>query len=370
MTDLNDGGNADVMDPFDSMDAIYDEIAERDEPTEEQDSGPARDESGRFAKTESTEEQAHVEDEPTEEEAAAEAEDTDQPEDEGEAEPTEAIDPPVSWSAEAKAKFAEAPPEVQAEILKREADFERGIAQKGQELSALRQQTTEMEQALSPVLQAWQQNGIAPAVGVQRLVAADAYLQRDPIGGLQQIAQAYGVDLQSLVDVPETSEDIHPHIKAQLQAHDKFIQTYQQQQQQAEQQRQQAETQQIVSEIESFASATGADGKPAHPHFDAVFDDIKAILPSMKQANPSTPVSELLKQCYDKAVWANSTTRDAILKAERAKQTAQQTEEKSKAAKEAKRAAKGNVKGRGEPVSIKGGSWEDTMDALGERLTG
>ena len=198
---------------------------------------------------------------------------------------------------------------------------------------------------------------------MQRLVAADAYLQRDPVGGLQQIAQAYGVDLQSLVDGDGQPAPVNPQIQAQLQAHDKFIQEFQQRQQQDE-------TNRIVSDIDSFASATGADGKPAHPHFDAVFDDMKTLLPAMKQANPSAPVSELLKQCYDKAVWANPITRDAILKAERAQQTQKQTEEKSKAAKEAKRAAKGNVKGRGEPVSTKGKSWEETMEELGERLTG
>ncbi|PKR56350.1 hypothetical protein [Thalassospira lohafexi] len=360
---LNDGGSTDVTDPFDSMDAIYDQITEADEPTGEEDTGPSRDEGGRFAKKESAEDEAHVEDEPAEEGAADEAEDTDQPEEEGEAEPVEAIDPPVSWSAEAKAKFAELPPEVQQEVLKRESDFERGIAQKGQELSTLRQQTSEMEQALSPVMSAWQQNGIPPAVGVQRLVAADAYLQRDPVGGLQQIAQAYGVDLQSLVDGEGQPAPVNPHIQAQLQAHDNFIRNFQQQQQQSE-------TDRIVSDIDSFASATGADGKPAHPHFEAVFDDIKTMLPAVKQANPTAPVADLLKQCYDKAVWGNPTTRDAILKAERDQTAQKQTAEKSKAAKEAKRAAKGNVKGRGEPVETAGKSWEETLDAVGERLTG
>ncbi|WP_417814058.1 hypothetical protein [Thalassospira alkalitolerans] len=366
MDDLNDGDATDVQDPFDSMDDIYDQIMDSEnEPAEEQSLGPSRDESGRFAKTESTEDAAHVEeDEPAEEEAADQADDTDQPEEKGTDEPATVIDPPISWSAEAKAKFAEAPPEIQREVLKREADFERGIAQKGQELSTLRQQTSEMEQALSPVLSTWQQNGVAPAVGVQRLVAADAYLQRDPVGGLQQIARAYGVDLQSLSDGDGNDPaPVNPQIQAQLQAHDQFIRNFQLQQQQTE-------TNRIASDIDAFASAMGADGQPAHPHFDAVFDDIKMMLPALKQANPTATISDLVKQSYEKAVWANPTTRDAILKAERAQQAKKQTEERSKAAKDAKRAAKGNVRGRGEPVSPGGKTWEETIDEIGSRLSG
>jgi len=63
----------------------------------------------------------------------------DQPETQKAAEPQpEAIEPPSSWSAEVKAKWATLPPDVQRYVLDRESQTHKAITEKG---SALRSMT-------------------------------------------------------------------------------------------------------------------------------------------------------------------------------------------------------------------------------------
>lgn len=94
--------------------------------------------------------------EPTEDtEAATTAEDApseaDEPGDEGtegeeEAEPVAAMDPPAWWKAEAKAKFAELPPELQAVVHEQETVRERVVSEaKAQAAETVRAAQKEME---------------------------------------------------------------------------------------------------------------------------------------------------------------------------------------------------------------------------------
>jgi hypothetical protein len=91
------------------------------------------------------------EQEPAEGEVAEEADDeTDIEEEVDDLPPIEA---PVSWDAEAKAKFAELPRDVQEIVQKREADRERFVQQKSQEATRARQ---EVEQAALQQLAAYE----------------------------------------------------------------------------------------------------------------------------------------------------------------------------------------------------------------------
>jgi hypothetical protein len=86
-----------------------------------------------------------IQDEPAEGEQAEPADEADdEPEIEEEADDLPPIDPPVSWDAEAKAKFAELPRDAQEVIAKRESERERFVQQKSQEAARARQ---EIEQA-------------------------------------------------------------------------------------------------------------------------------------------------------------------------------------------------------------------------------
>lgn len=90
-----------------------------------------------------------------EELSEAEADEAEAEADQEEAEEAEEtlppIDPPVSWDAEAKAKFAELPRDLQETVQKREAERERFVQQKSQE--ATRAQHTALQQAQAELAQ-------------------------------------------------------------------------------------------------------------------------------------------------------------------------------------------------------------------------
>lgn len=95
--------------------------------TGEEDTARARDpETGRFAKSEA--EAASEEGEADAEDAAPEEASGD--EEEEQAEPETAIDPPSSWTAEAKEVFAKLPPDLQSYVAERESERERGLNSK------------------------------------------------------------------------------------------------------------------------------------------------------------------------------------------------------------------------------------------------
>src|SRR5690349_12123700 len=87
------------------------------------------------------EEEQPTEGEPEEGEAEEAADET---EVEEEADDLPPIDAPVSWDAEAKAKFADLPRDVQEVVAKRESERERFVQQKSQEATRAR---AEIEQS-------------------------------------------------------------------------------------------------------------------------------------------------------------------------------------------------------------------------------
>mgnify|MGYP001556217125 CR=1 FL=1 len=107
------------------------------------------------------------------------------------------IDAPVSWDAEAKAKFAELPRELQETVAKRETERERFVQQKSQE--AKQAQQSALQQAQSELAQinaayAEQLQHIAQSVTVQE---PDPMLQvTDPVAYAQQMRAARQADAQ------------------------------------------------------------------------------------------------------------------------------------------------------------------------------
>jgi len=141
------------------------------------------------------------EEEPAEGETAEEAED--EPEIEEEADDLPPIEAPVSWDAEAKAKFAELPRDVQEYVSKREGERERFVQQKSQEATraktdALQQATSELAQIEQSYAQQFQQlaaqlNPQAPDPAILRINPEAFYAQeaeyRAKIAQQQQLQQ-------------------------------------------------------------------------------------------------------------------------------------------------------------------------------------
>jgi hypothetical protein len=114
----------------------------------------------------------------------------------------------------------------------------------------------------------------------------------------------------------------------------------------------------------------GQDGQPLRPFILDVLDEMQAIIPQIRNANPGLAHSQVLQSAYDRAVWANPETRSVL---QQQAQTAE--DERRRAANqsrvtEARRATAANIPSR--PTSSgatpKPGRMEDTILEEARRL--
>lgn len=228
---------------------------------------------------------------------------------------------PNTWKKEAKEAWAKADPVIRAEVARREADFHKGIEQ----YKSAAQYAQAIDMAISPYKQTMQKLGISPDKAIAELMSADHKLRYGTAGEKQayfmQLAQNYGVDLSSAAEV---QRNIDPNLyKLELQNR--------QLQEQLQAHQNQAQYQlhnSLNSEINQFAS------DPKNVHFEAVRGHMSALL----QAGQV----QTLQDAYDQAVYANPTTRAAMLQ----QQQQALREEAAKKAQVAKQAASVNVRSR------------------------
>ena len=231
--------------------------------------------------------------------------------------------PPAAWSAAAKAKFATLDPEVQAEVVKREKDVDRGLQERAGQLKRYEP----LETVIAPVRDRLAMAGVSEAQYFGALAAADAAL-RDPNrrqAAFAQLAQQYGIQLpqgsqQGQQPVPQAQ--MHPAIAALSQQVQALTQHHQQAQQQAEA----AAQAKVTTSIEAFKS------DPANLYFENVKGRMAALLQTGQAAD--------LKDAYEQACWADPSVRPLM------GQTAQASAAASSSAKvQQARAAAGSVVG-------------------------
>ncbi len=228
--------------------------------------------------------------------------------------------PPAGWTAEAKAEWSKLSPALKAAVLKREVE----IASGGRQWS---EEKRRYEGVLSPVAQAASRRGISTEEGIQRLVAAQNRLDENPAQAIKWLAQSYGVDLATLAGQPpaegvrEQSPDIAALVRQAVQP---MLAPLQERFYAEDNARQQS----TVNLVTDFAASPGRE------HFPAVQEEIMAMIPQIKTMNPAWSPDKVLQEAYDRAVYANPTTRAAVLAANEAQAEAKrQTEAKARAAK-------------------------------------
>lgn len=209
-------GNPADSNPADAFNAIAEEML-GDTPQEEEE--PAADE-------------GEPSDELTEDDIAAEEEADDLP----------PIDAPVSWDAEAKAKFAELPRELQETVTKREAERERFVQQKSQEAARAR---SEVETVAMQQLAAYERQ---VAEQLQYFAAQSEVAKPDPaLLAADPVAYAYQ---------QRKYDDAQAQRQAAQQQAQQFAQQAQQREAYAEQVRLQQEHQTIVEHFPEYADPT------------------------------------------------------------------------------------------------------------------
>lgn len=207
-------------------------------------------------------------------------------------EPERTILPPRSWTAAAKAKFNALDPDVQQEVLRREKEIDDGKAQ----WDTQAQEYNRYKALYEPIKDRLTLSGIDQFAYTQALIKADELLRTNPQQGFQQLAQLYGFN-------PNQGQAQQP-LQYQAPA-DPALQALQQQVQQLTQQKatedaakEQAELQTLRTEIEAFRA------DPQHMYFDNVKPAMVKLLES--------GVCETIPEAYELACYRDKDVRAAM----------------------------------------------------------
>ena len=239
----------------------------------------ARDANGRFIDKDSAEAPEKV---------------ADQPQTNVATEPATAIQPPQSWSAQDKAAFAKAPPDVQAIIARREAEMHKGLSEQGTKYAEKARLADEIQTAAAPYAAMLQAEGATPATAFKSLMNT-AYTLRAGTpaqrhGIIASLAKQFGVDLTAVA-----SGDIPYEDPAIAQTHSR-IQSLEQQIAQQNHAAEQAATAQTLNQIEAFKTELDDKGNPKHPYFEEARTEMARLV----QGGLATDVAS----AYEMAVWA------------------------------------------------------------------
>lgn len=229
---------------------------------------------------------------PQSDEAAAEA----KPKEETSAEVQE-VGAPKTWTKEALADWATIPDRAKAEILKREEDFLNGITQY-KAAAEVGHAYNSVVEPYKPLLQA---ENIDPVQLFQSFAGNHYLLTRGTPAQKVQLAASlltgYDIPLADLLNyiADNPSEAVDPKIRAlenELNGLKRGIST-------ATETHNTQVRERLVSEITQFAA------DPAHPYFDELADDISKLF--------AAGLATSLPEAYEKAIYANPSTRQKEL---------------------------------------------------------
>jgi hypothetical protein len=204
---------------------------------------------------------------------------------------------------------------------------------------------------------------------------AQKRLDENPVTGLVQIAQTYGLGPQALIDniiqlysgqqQPNTATPSVPPEVARMLAEVPQLKASI-----TEMQRQKQEDQKSARDkAEATLTSQIAEFSKDKPHFKAVEEDVTTLIPTLRAKHPNATPIELLAKAYEAATWANPEVRERILADQRKAEEDKRRDEQVKKAKDASKSAAVNVKsgtaGKSNPKS-----WIDTVESEAARLYG
>jgi hypothetical protein len=230
-----------------------------------------------------------------------------------------AIDAPVSWSAEQKAKWSALPPDTREYILQRDRESHDAISRAGQQIKAYEPIGKVIEQ----YGHVFAKNGLQPHDGIARMMAVNEMLETNPRAAIAEIAKAYGVNLQGTSDEQNATPE-SPRIaelEARLARQEAHLTAQMRQ-------RQEAEANELAREIADFAKDK--------PHFESVRKVMAGLM--------NSGAAETMQDAYDRAIYADPTIRQSLQVEAQTKAEEQRKAEEAKRLSAAKKAAGVNVK--------------------------
>ncbi len=215
-----------------------------------------------------------------------------------------AIGPPPGWSAESKAYFNSLPPDhpLRKDVAKREDEVSSGF----KKYSEIDKRHQEIEQVLAPVRQTYQQAGIqSDAEAIKRLFMWEGQF-RNPATrnqAFQQLAQQYGVNLNSPTSEPSTAQDIPPALKPIVDGYGNVTQQLSAIQSDLQRRDQTAAQEQLAQ----FAKDK--------PHYEKVKTNMGQLMLAAANAGQNLSLSD----AYEQAIWGNPEIREQLTKDQIAK---------------------------------------------------
>lgn len=275
------------------------------------------------------------------------------PEAEARGDDDEVIHAPEHWSAEDRETFEGLPSAAKQYLLKREKQYEQGIQQKAEELKPLKE-------AFGPYRDILKMRGVDEATAVRTWVAAQQMLDTDPVNGFKTLIQQFTPDVQRAIAAQfgaresADSEGDDYSSDPEVEKLRRELETVRRQNSQTTTQYQQLRQQEALEQVRQFREATGDDGKPLHPYFDEVADDMRALLSAGTAAD--------LQAAYEKAVWSLPAYREEFAAKQRREAEREQARRREEAANKAKKTAKAvNGKGSVPPPSPKPKTLRDEL---------
>jgi hypothetical protein len=249
-----------------------------------------------------------------------------------------AIAPPNGWSAEAKAKWHELPPEIMAAVQKREQDIGKFTSTRDEHASFGK----EIYQTVQPYMPLIQAEGGTPARAIQALLNTAYVLRTGTPEQKKQLllvtARNYGIDLSGQpTGQPTGQPDEFSALRSEVQELRSALA-----------QRESAIEQQLQTEVQTEVDAFAAD--PKHPHYAEVKANMAALL--------SAGAAKDLQDAYDQAVWARPDIRATLLAQQRAEEEQKRVAEAKARAEAAKRKS----------ISITGGPGASSSSAPARSL--
>lgn len=252
--------------------------------------------------------------------------------------PTGATTPPVSWSAAAKADFQSLPEHIRKEVLKREADMERGRAQ----WQSGAERLNRLDAILGPRTDMIRMRGMDEAGAVQALFAAQDFLERNPIEGLRHLARTYGVDPRALASAPpQPGRPMPPQAQppAHLAALARDVETLKGALAQQRQRADEAKMTALSGQLQAFMTDPG----------NLYFENVRGRMHALLQAGAARDFAD----AYQQAIWSDPDVRQALLRQEQAERQGQASDAARAKAAQARHAS-GSITGSPSPGSRPG----------------
>jgi len=269
------------------------------------------------------------------------------------------LEPHANWSKEAKEHFAKLDQASQTFLLDREKSMQADYTKKTQEIAALKRDYEPVDKLFSPYKDQMKASGQTPHSLIEGWANVEKALMNgkgiDVIRGIvhgyklnpQEIIAALGANPQpKTTDTsvqPQPAFQLPPEIAAKLSKIDQFESRFAAD----DQARQNAEIAKVSKSIEDFKSEKDGSGNALHPHFEEVEQDM-AVLAQVMRAQNIVPT---LKDLYEKAVYANPSTRAKVLAADK---QAEEKRVKDEARAKAEKARKASSSVTGSPSNGSG----------------